>query len=638
MTKILEKLLCLALYGGLQKEQYRQIEPEIDEANRKSLVILSTACALFFLVRAGLFDANILALNKTLFSTSAFLFLILAGINCLSLVKRRPALIHLCAYLFLIIYLGIGIFSSVGPESVQERTTLYLVFVTAAPMMFALNAVELAIIMIPMELLFLFLIAKYQSAYPVYVTNCGNSIFFAISGLLLGIYTSNMKVSGIYNAYMNSRMEEIKRLNDDLTRSRADLEKALADAEHSNRAKTIFLNSMSHDIRTPMNAIIGFSDLASANIDDPKRVRNYLEKISISGHHLLSLINDILDMSRIESGKMRLTLQPLHLPDLLANIQTMISVDLEAKHLHFFTDFSALTHENILADELRLNQVLINILSNAIKFTPAGGNVWFTLSEHEFHDDGSADYRFVIRDSGIGMSQEFQKHIFETFSREESVTVNNIQGTGLGMAITKNIVDMMNGQIAVWSEEGKGSEFTVSLRFQTASSAKSESGSASKLASAPTSLPDSTSLSELADSKDLADSKIFAGKTLLLVEDNELNQEIALAILEDSGFTVEVAGNGASALRKVEIAPAGHYAVILMDIQMPIMNGYEATKQIRALSDPAKSQIPILAMTANVFEEDKTRAREAGMNGHLPKPIEVSKLFEELHRIFCTSN
>ncbi|WP_432627859.1 ATP-binding protein [Brotaphodocola sp.] len=640
MTKFLDRLICLALYGGLQKEQYRQIAPELDEANRKSLVILSASCAFFYLIRIKLFNAHILTLNKTLFLTAAILFGILAVCNCLRLVRSRSFLIHCCAYLFLIIYLGIGIFSAIGPESIKERTTLYLVFVTAAPMMFALNAAELATIMVPAELLYLFLIAKYQSAYPVYLTNQSNSIFFSISGLLLGIYTSDMKVSGIYNAYMNSRMEEIKKLNDDLTRSRADLEKALADAEHSNRAKTIFLNNMSHDIRTPMNAIIGFSSLAAANADNPKRVRNYLEKISISGHHLLSLINDILDMSRIESGKMRLTEKPVHLPDLLKNIQTMICVDLEAKHLQFFTDFSSIKHENILADELRLNQILINILSNAIKFTPAGGSIWFTINEIDESDrqtDGKTGYRFVIRDTGIGMSREFQKHIFETFSREESVAVNNIQGTGLGMAITKNIVDMMNGKISVQSEEGKGSEFTVSLQFSISES-NAGTSPASSVSPAARSESSDTAPAHPQDAKPSempADSSLFAGKTILLVEDNELNQEIATTILTDSGFKVELAGNGAAAVRKVQTCADGHYALILMDIQMPIMDGYEATKKIRALSDPAKSQIPILAMTANVFEEDKNRALEAGMNGHLSKPIDVSRLFEELHKIFC---
>ena len=744
MKKWLDRFHQIMLYGGLEKEQYQMISKDIDEANRKSIVILSVACMFVYLLRLNIFQANIPMINKVLFLIAVLAFGGIAIAN--KCIKNNRILIHLSAYLFMAVYLGIGIVSSVGAGSIHERTTLYLVFVTAAPMMFALNAVELSAIVIPAEIIYLIMITHFQSAYPVYVTNRSNSLFFSITGLMLGIYMSNMKISGICSAYMNLRMEEIEQLNKEISKSKEELQIALAAAEHANRSKTVFLNNMSHDIRTPMNAIIGFTSLAATHIDDKKQVQNYLEKVMTSSQHLLSLINDVLDMSRIESGKVKIEEKPIHLPDVLHEIRTIIQAGVASKQLDLFIDTQDVLDENIVADKLRLNQILINLLSNAIKFTKSGGTIAIRVIQKPGAPEGYADYEFHVKDSGIGMSKEFQKHIFEAFSREDSSIVSDIQGTGLGMAITKNIVDMMNGTISVDSELGKGTEFIVSLRFALSGQKVREvkiarlEGLRALVADDDTDacrsmsrmlrqigmrsewtisgkeaviraedaldegdefsvyiidwlMPDMNGIETVRRirrvvgsdkpiiiltaydwtdieqeareagvtafvSKPIFMSELrevlsrpyyqnneeehiekvekeisFIGKKVLLVEDNELNQEIAESILTQEGFAVEIASDGTEAVEKMEQATLGQYDIILMDVQMPKMNGYEATKHIRELTDRQKANIPIIAMTANAFEEDKKAALDAGMDGHIAKPIEVNKLKATLRQI-----
>ena len=402
--------------------------------------------------------------------------------------------------------------------------------------------------------------------------------------------------------------QELETKNNELAESQKALSEALVAAEGASRAKTAFLNNMSHDIRTPMNAIVGFTALAASDLDNKEQVRDYLGKISVSSRHLLSLINDVLDMSRIESGKVVIEETEVHLPDVIRDLRTIVQSNVSSKDLKLLIDTADLIHEDIITDRLRLNQVLLNILSNAIKFTPSGGRISFRIIEKASVVDGMADFEFCIRDNGIGMSKEFQKTIFEAFTREKTSTVSGIQGTGLGMAIAKNIVEMMGGTITVESEEGKGSEFRVKLPCKISSiSAKSEP--------LPESRPD------------------FSGKRVLLAEDNELNQVLAEKILTSVGLGIDIACDGTEAVEKVRSAATGYYDIILMDVQMPHMDGYEATRQIRALEDRGKADIPIIAVTANAFDEDRQVALDAGMNGHLAKPYDIPEIMRTLKEL-----
>ena len=523
------------------------------------------------------------------------------------------------------------------------------------------------------------------------------------------------------------------------------LEDALMQANRANKAKSVFLSNMSHDIRTPMNAIVGFTSLAINHIERREQVEEYLGKIMTSGNHLLSLINDVLDMSRIESGKIHLDEKPCSLPDVLHGLRNILQADIHTKQLELYIDAVDVLDEEVYCDKLRLNQVLLNLLSNSVKYTQAGGIVSLRITEKGGAPAGYANYEFSIRDNGIGMSQEFVAHIFEPFEREKSTTISGIPGTGLGMAITKNIVDMMNGTIEVKSKQGEGTEFTVCFTFRLSSGEReildipelkncralvvdddfnscdsvsymlgqlgmraewTLSGKEAVLRTRQASmrddnysvyiidwlLPDMNGVEvarrirketggnapmivltaydwsdiedeareagivafcskplflselrsclhsvinadkELKEESGTGGSKIRSGR-ILLTEDNELNQEIAVAILQDAGFTTEIAGNGQLALDMVKNSEPGYYQVVLMDVQMPVMNGYEATRKIRALENKELASIPILAMTANAFEEDKQEALKNGMNGHIAKPIDINKLLETLDGI-----
>ena len=524
------------------------------------------------------------------------------------------------------------------------------------------------------------------------------------------------------------------------------LSDAVAAAETANRAKSTFLSNMSHDIRTPMNAIIGFTTLAISNIDDKDRVKDYLTKTLASSNHLLSLINDVLDMSRIESGKIHLEEVEVNLSDVLHDLKTIVSGQIYAKQLEFYMDAMDVTDEDVYCDKTRLNQILLNLLSNAIKFTPAGGTVSVRVRQLAGKVRGCGQYEFRIKDNGIGMSQEFAQKIFEPFERERTSTVSRIQGTGLGMAITKNIVDMMGGTIKVQTAQGKGSEFIICLPMRTQDEhrpvekiteleglkalvvdddfntcdsvtkmlvkvgmraewtlsgkeavlrarqsiemsdvyhayiidwrlpdmngievtrqirslhddtpiiiltaydwsdieVEAKAAGVTAFCSKPMFMSDlrETLMSALGQNQTDAAQELlpqknadFKGRRILLVEDNELNREIAQEILREYGFRVDTAENGAVAVEKVCTAAPGSYDLVLMDVQMPVMDGYTATRKIRALDDPARAKIPILAMTANAFDEDRCNALESGMNGFLSKPIVIGDLVQELHKI-----
>lgn len=533
MNKFFQRVKQLLLYGGLEKKQYEMISSEIDSANRKSIIILSSACLIVYALRLCLTYSAVPELNRVVFLNAILLFGILAVSNVV--VQDNQRFVHISAYLFMAFYLVIGIISAIGPASIHERTTLYLVFVVVAPMLYALNAVELTAIIAPAEIIYLILIAKFQSSYSVYIINQGNSLFFSITGLLLGIYMANIKISGIYNTYMSARAEEIKKLNKELAFSRQQLQSALSSAEHASQAKTVFLNNMSHDIRTPMNAVIGFTSLAQSHIDDKEQVRDYLSKIMTSSQHLLSLINDVLDMSQIENGSVTIDESPLSISKLLQDIRTITQNGIDSKGLNFYIDTQDITDDTIMRDNLKLQQVLLNILGNSIKFTPSGG----------------------------------------------TITVN--------------------------STEGEGSEFIVCLRFAV----NQESLSPEKDNSLKT--------------------EPLSVKKILLVEDNVLNEEIAKTILTDHDFIVDSAFNGSEAVSKVKNNIQNDYDLILMDIRMPVMDGYEAARTIRSLKDPKQADIPIIAMTANAFEEDRRAAFEAGMNGHISKPVDIENLLRVIH-------
>lgn len=401
------------------------------------------------------------------------------------------------------------------------------------------------------------------------------------------------------------------------------LRNALAAAEHANRAKTVFLNNMSHDIRTPMNAVIGFTALATAHIDNKELVLDYLKKIHISGQHLLSLINDVLDMSRIENGSVRIEYTVVHLPDILHDLKTIIQESVHSKQQELYIDTQDVLHEDIITDKLRLTQVLLNISSNAVKFTPVGGTVNIRVSEKPCRRDGCTTVVFSVKDNGIGMSPEFREQVFDSFTREHTVTENGIGGTGLGMAITKNIVDMLGGTIQVESEVGRGTEFTVMLECEISGTTVKEE-------------PDPEQREPLKNEKQKIRAEIqrsYEGKKVLLVEDNELNREIATAIMEEIGLDVDCVEDGTDAVNIMSSAEGRKYDLIFMDIQMPKMDGYTATWEIRTLNDPKCANIPIIAMTANAFEEDRKKAIKAGMNAHIAKPISADIILENLERM-----
>ena len=522
------------------------------------------------------------------------------------------------------------------------------------------------------------------------------------------------------------------------------LQDALLEAQHANNAKTTFLSNMSHDIRTPMNAIIGFTTIAVSHIDNKDQVKDCLQKVLSSSNHLLSLINDILDMSRIESGKVQIKEQECNISELMHNLVNIIQPQVKAKQLELFIDTYDIANEDVFADSLKLNQMFVNLISNAVKYTPAGGTVNFRIIQKSTYRRGYGEYVFIIQDNGIGMSPEFVDHIFEPFERESSTTKTGIQGTGLGMAITKNIVDMMGGKITVESEKDKGSTFTVelSLRLQNtekeaekikelvgqralvvdddfdtctsvcrmlqqigmraewttsgreaayrAKSAFDDGDSyhtyiidwqmpetsgietARKIRSAvgneaPIIILTAYDWSDIEeDAKEagisafcakplfMSDLKTvllvanrliekdeeeaawlqadFDGKRILLVEDNELNREIAEEILEETGFIVDTAPDGSDAVEMMKKVEEGYYDAILMDVQMPIMDGYEATRAIRAMPRSDVRHLPIIAMTANAMDEDKEAALKNGMTAHIAKPIDVDIFISVLGR------
>ena len=584
--------------------------------------------------------------------------------------------------------------------------------------------------------LMLLIPAEYVATSTTQMMN--STIRMAITVMSVMAALRVLAVISFIRVQRSNQMVKIEQKNNqELNRLRLAAEDAMVAAESANKAKSTFLSNMSHDIRTPMNAVIGFATLALANVENTEKVRDYLAKILSSSNHLLSLINDILDMSRIESGKIQLEEQEANLSDMLHDIKTIIGGQIHAKQLELYMDVLDVTDEDVFCDKTRLNQVLLNLLSNAIKFTLPGGTVSIRVAQLPNAPKGKGLYEIRVKDTGIGMSQEFAQRIFEPFERERTSTVSKIQGTGLGMAISKNIIDMMGGTIEVRTEKDRGTEFVIRLALRLQSERRSierikeleglkalvvdddfntcdsvtkmllqvgmrsewtlsgreavlrarqsleindpfhayiidwrlpdmngievtrqiralgdhtpiiiltaydwsdieveaRAAGVTAFCSKPmfmSDLRDSllTALGQQESTRDgvmLAAQKVsrFEGKHLLLAEDNELNREIALEILGDYGFRIDTAENGTIAVDIIASSAPGTYDLVLMDIQMPVMDGYEATRRIRALENPLLANVPIIAMTANAFDEDRKAAADCGMNGFVSKPIDI---------------
>ena len=413
----------------------------------------------------------------------------------------------------------------------------------------------------------------------------------------------------------NLRLEQyniqLTQANDELQRAQDIAAEALQSAERASKAKTDFLSNMSHDIRTPMNAIVGLTALMENELDEPEKLADHLGKLKSSGQLLLGIINNILDMSRIESGKTTLTIEPMDLSHQLDQLNTMIFSQANVKK-QTFTVSTHIQHKNLLADPTRLNQVLMNILSNAVKYTPQGGHIRFEAEELP-RNDHYAKYRFIVQDDGIGMSAAYQKTLFDPFTREEKSGTNKVQGTGLGMAITKSIVDLMGGTIRVESAIGKGTRFEVVLEFPI-------DAEADKVQTAPALPEEAEAVSPL------------SGMNFLCAEDNAINAEILELLLETKGARCTICSNGQEIVDAFASVKPGEYDMILMDVQMPVMDGLEATQRIRSGENPLGRTIPILAMTANAFLEDMQKSRDAGMDEHLSKPVDINALEQTVKR------
>ena len=455
--------------------------------------------------------------------------------------------------------------------------------------------------------------AEYVAVSTMTMLQSALRIQVVFTVLLLGLVL--LALISIVRAERSSKMIKIeKETNQKLNKLRVAAEDALKVAESASKAKSTFLSNMSHDIRTPMHAIIGFATLALDDIRDGKKVEDYLSKILSSSKHLLGLINDILDMSRIESGKVVLEEQETDLVTTLQELQSIMEGQAKERKLKLHVDYSNLRDRHVYCDKTRLNQVMFNLLANAVKFTSEGGSIWLTMSQLEptYEVEDRAIYEIRVKDTGIGMDKAFIKHIFEPFERERTSTVSKIQGTGLGMAITKNIVDMMGGTIEVESQKGVGTEFIIRLELRLQAEARVAN-------------EDGTKQHGHAEG-----GTEFAGKRLLLAEDNELNREIACMLLSKYGFVIDTAENGQEAVDLVAASAPDYYDLVLMDIQMPVMDGHEATRRIRNLEDKELAKVPVVAMTANAFDEDRKAAKECGMNGFISKPINMQELVQAL--------
>ena len=435
-------------------------------------------------------------------------------------------------------------------------------------------------------------------------------------GMILAVILVSLRRSRIAEANAKEAARQARKLNQKLQESQRELRAALQQAESASSAKTTFLSNVSHDIRTPMNAIVGLASLMENDLQNPSKLQGYIDKLKTASWHLLNLINEILDMSKIESGKATLNIQPFRMAEQIAQVDSVIRQQAVLRDQQFTVQVHDLLHENVEGDATRLRQVLLNILSNAVKYTGHGGSI--SLNVEEILRSGHyARYKFTVTDNGIGMSEAFQKHIYESFSRAENSVTNKVQGTGLGMAITKNIVDLMGGSISVESATGKGTRFEVVLEFPIDTEADA--------------VPKAQALPEEPE-----DVSPLCGMNFLCAEDNAINAEILELLLESKGAHCKIYPNGQELVDAFVRVKPGDYDIILMDVQMPVMDGLEATRRIRSSENPLGRVIPILAMTANAFLEDMQKSKEAGMDEHLSKPVDIDALEQTVKRFRVT--
>lgn len=442
------------------------------------------------------------------------------------------------------------------------------------------------------------------------ISDMGSHWLIIVYAASLAVIAMLLYIFFQYLGIFRKQVSELERMNTEMDAARKAAERAQQEAEHANSAKQDFLSSMSHDIRTPMNAIIGMTSIAMANTHNQEQVQECLRKIELSSNHLLGLINDVLDMSKIESGKMTLNIAPTSLREVMDSIVNIVQPQVKAKNLQFDTDVHDILAENVRCDSVRLNQVLINLLGNSVKFTQDNGSVRVSLYQEALPEDKSrVRTHFLVSDTGIGMSREYQEKLFDSFSREDNAQVQKTEGSGLGMAITKYIVDAMDGTIAVRSELDKGTEFHVTFDLEKAKEQELDAAGKNE------------------EAVDLE----LKGKHILLAEDNELNWEVAKELLSDLEIELDWAENGEICVAQFKRSPVGYYDAVIMDVRMPVMNGYEATRAIREL-EREDSDIPVIAMTADAFSEDIQKCLECGMNDHLAKPIDIQEVARKLKK------
>ncbi|MDO4500172.1 MAG: response regulator [Erysipelotrichaceae bacterium] len=571
-----KKLTNLFVYAGLNKEECLKIQ---DFFARPNWMILNVFCGVLGLVFLGYavggFLSPTLLTGRNAFLISSFILFLVFAINYKYAQNNQMLLRNLVVIATFVTY-AVGIYNGAIVEANNYSLT-FILEIVIIPMIFNAPPIVLLGEMFIADIIFMILVYINKS-FDLFIVELADVIALSIVSISLNLIMMNIKAKGNYAQYK---------------------------ANEANKAKTSFLFNMSHDIRTPMNAIIGFRDLLERNQDDPVKRQDYLKKIDDANAMLLSIINNVLEMARIESGSMVVEEQLYTSDQYIDSMFSIFDSLMKQKDIKFVNTVN-ITHKCIYCDPVKLKEIFANILSNAYKYTNAGGTVTMELLELPANKEGYALYRTTITDTGIGMSEDFLPHIFEEFSREQNTTAAKIEGTGLGMPIVKKLVDMLDGTIEVESKKGVGTKFIVTI---------------------PHCLANEEDIVSINNND--YDKSLFKGKRILLAEDNDLNAEIAIEILSEAGFIVDRAEDGQICIDMLNKTENGYYDVILMDIQMPNMNGYEATKAIRSL-DNEKSKIKILAMTANAFEEDKRNAFNAGMNGHIAKPIDIANLMSAL--------